>query len=152
MNSFSSPPRKAAWKAIKVVWRQTFYTSWLHQLHPTNKRKDFYSAFAFWPRIVSSETFFRPFDAFARFLAERKIFTDASRWLGSQYSWRLIRIVLDFRNEIELTVSPLSELIPILRGQKAATTTSLVNSFILWRLDSIMVYCFIYSVFVSRIQ
>lgn len=68
---------KAAWKAIKVVWRQAFYTSCLHQFYPsTNKLKDFFFhfPFAFLARIVFFGTkSFRPFDAFERgFLAESK--------------------------------------------------------------------------------
>ena len=108
MNSSSQFILKAAWKAIKVGWRQAFYTSCLHQFYPsTNKLRYFLSFFfifrsQFWPALFSSRMCFRPFDAFMKrffFLFGGKMgkfnWCKASGWwrfgFDSEYLWRLYR-------------------------------------------------------------
>lgn len=103
MNSFCSPhpspvlppPTEAAWKAIKVVRRQTFYTSCLHQFSPsTNKRtRDFYFRLAVLAVCLRSSNLLSFVPSSPPLFRRRKSFADSSATCSGRLSWPRFRKV-----------------------------------------------------------
>lgn len=138
-----------------MEWRQEFYTSCLHQFYlSTNKLGVFYlvSLRSFGPHCFRRTSF-----SSLRRLRTKKMFfwrkdekfTDAESigcalGFGSEYLWTLSRSCLISRRGWINCYAPRRR---SLERRKSHELLSFYGS-----LDSIIVYCFIYSVFVSRIQ